>query len=350
MPESVTPTIEYRLVSENCGTFVIEPLGPGYGITLGNALRRVLLSSLTGAAVSEVMIEGIQHEFSTIPHVKEDTMEFLLNVKGIRLRRLSDRPGKLILEASREGEICAGDIKPSADFEIVNPEHVLATLDSRNAKLNVEFTVNIGKGYLAAGHSEGRPLGMLPVDAVFTPVRRVNYRVQKTRVEDKSNYDQLTLDVWTDGTISPDEAVAECARLLIEQFSIFSKLVQMPDKAITVVEKSPLEPENYDMSLDQLGLSMRTLNALRRGGITNVGILLGKSREELLDLRNFGQKSWEEVQDQLVERNLVERIEAEEVASESGDEPASEDKIAEDAEKEEMRRKLQERFNVREEK
>lgn len=349
MPEPVSPTIVYQPVSENLGNFVIEPLEAGYGTTLGNALRRVLLSSLPGAAVTEVKIEGVQHEFSTIPHIKEDMLEFLLNVKGVRLRRLSDRPDKLTLEVSGEGEIRAGDITPSADYEIVNPDHHLATLDSADAKLSVEFTVEVGKGYIPAGHSDGRPLGVLTVDAIFTPVRRVNYRVEKTRVEDRSNYDRLILDVQTDGTITPEEAVAESARLLIQQFSIFHKLAQTPEETADVTEQTTLESEKYDMPLEKMGLSMRTLNALRRGGITTAGVLLQKTKDELLDLRNFGQKSWDEVQAQLVETGLIDEAD---IAKEAGEiEPKAPKEVTpEDAEIEEMRRKLQERFIVREEK
>ncbi|MCL0041430.1 DNA-directed RNA polymerase subunit alpha, partial [Dehalococcoidia bacterium] len=228
MLEIVSPSIDYRLVSENYGHFVIEPLYPGYGLTLGNALRRVLLSSLPGAAVTAVKIDGIQHEFSTIPHMKEDTMEFLLNVKGIRLRYLSDRSGKLILEASGEGEVRAGDIKSSADFEIVNPDHHLATLDSPEAKLNVEFTVEIGRGYIRAGPRDGQSIGVLPTDAVFTPIQRVGYKVEKTKIADRSGYDRLIIDVLTDGTISPDGAVATSARILTQQFSIFSANLGKP--------------------------------------------------------------------------------------------------------------------------
>jgi len=350
LPESVSPTIEYQSISESCGNFVIEPLEPGYGITLGNSLRRVLLSSLLGAAVTEVKIEGIQHEFSTIPHMKEDTLEFLLNVKGIRLRRLNvqiDQADKLTLESSGEGKVCAGDIKPSADFEVVNPDHHLATLDSADASLNIDFTIETGKGYIPASRSDGRPLGVLTVDAVFTPVKRVNYKVEKTRVEDRSNYDRLILDVWTDGTITPEEAVAEGSKLLIEQFSIFCKLAQLPSEVTAVLEKSPLESELYDMPLDRIGLSMRTLNALRRGGITNLGVLLEKSKDELLDLRNFGQKSWDEVQDELVSMGLAEETDATEEIPEDGE---PKELTPQEAEIEEMRKKLQERFTVREEK
>ena len=203
MLETVSPSIDCQLISANYGHFVIEPLEPGYGITLGNAMRRVLLSSLPGAAIVAVQIHGIQHEFTTIPHAKEDVLEFLMNIKGIRLRRLTDQSDTLILEINGEGPITAGDIKPSANFEIVNPEHHLLTLDSGDAKLTVEFTVNIGRGYIPAVHGKGNAIGVLPVDAIFTPIRRVNYNVEKTRVGDKSNYDRLVLDVWTDNTISP---------------------------------------------------------------------------------------------------------------------------------------------------
>ena len=350
MPETVSPAIDYQLVSENCGHFAIEPLEPGYGLTLGNAMRRVLLGSLPGAAVTAVKIDGIQHEFSTIPHMKEDTLEFLLNVKGIRLRYLSDRSDKLTLQAFGDGEVRAGDIKPSADFEIINPEHHLATLDSAEARLNVEFTIEVGKGYIPAGPSDGRPLGVLPMDAVFTPIRRVNYKVEKTRVEDRSDYDRLILDVWTDGTISPEDAIAESARILVQQFSTFCKLGKFTEEAIAVVEKPQLASGQHDMTLDQLGLSSRTFNALRRGGITDMRTLLGKSRDELVSLKNFGQKSWDEVQERLAEAGIGKKPQAIESEQEDKDQAPSEEKPAEDVELEEMKRKLQEKFTVREEK
>ena len=335
MFEIVSPSIDYQLVSENCGHFVIEPLYPGYGLTLGNALRRVLLSSLPGAAVTAVKIDGIQHEFSTIPHMKEDTMEFLLNVKGIRLRYLSDRPAKLILEASGEGEVCAGDIKPSADFEIVNPDHHLATLDSPEAKLNVEFTVEIGRGYVRA--RDGQPIGVLPVDAVFTPIRRVSYNVEKTKIADRSGYDRLIIDVLTDGTISPDNAVAASARILTQQFSIFTNLGKPEEEAVAAAkEPSP------DMTLDQLGLSPRTYNALRRAGITSITTLMEKSKEELIDLKHLGPKSWDEIQERLAAIGVLEKPQTE---------GRAEEEISEDPERAEMIKKLEESgFIVREDK
>lgn len=349
MPEIVSASIDYRLESENYGHFVIEPLDPGYGLTLGNALRRVLLGSLPGAAVTAVKIEGIQHEFSTIPHMKEDTMEFLLNVKGIRLRCLSDRCDKLILEASGEGEVRAGDIKPSAEFEIVNPDHYLTTLDSPEANLNVEFTVEIGKGYIRAGPSDGQFIGILPLDAVFTPIRRVNYKVEKTKIADRSAYDRLILDVLTDGTISPEDAVATSARILAQQFSIFLNLGKPVEEAIVVVEEPSSLSEKLDMPLDQLGLNSRTYNALRRAGIISVRILLEKPREELIDMKYLGPKSWEEIQGRLVAIGVLEKPQVSEAEGEP--EMPTEEKIPEDPEREEMMKKLQESgFVVREDK
>ncbi|MFO8009738.1 MAG: DNA-directed RNA polymerase subunit alpha [Dehalococcoidia bacterium] len=347
MFETVTPTIDYQMISENYGHFVIEPLEPGYGLTIGNALRRVLLSSLTGASVTSVRIEGVQHEFSTLPNIKEDTLEFLLNVKGIRFRYLSERSDTITLEVEGEGEVKAGDIKQSATFEIVNPEHHLATIDSPNGKLSVEFTVEIGRGYVTAGSNEGRPIGVLPVDSVFTPIRRANYRVEKTRVEERSDYDRLILDIWTDGTISPDTAVAESAWILIQQFSNLANFGK-PSKQMLPVEEEMQYPSSQkdEIPLEQLGLSSRTLNALRRGGINSVNSLLDKSKDELLGLKNFGIKSWREVQEKLIESGFIERPEdfiAEEEESEVSPEELSEVERA----REEMMKKLGEKFTVR---
>jgi DNA-directed RNA polymerase subunit alpha len=349
LPEIVSASIDYRLVSENYGHFVIEPLDAGYGLTLGNALRRVLLGSLPGAAITAVNVDGIQHEFSTIPYMKEDTLEFLLNVKGIRLRRLSDRSDKLILEASGEGKVRAGDIKPSAKFEIVNPDHYLATLDSPEAKLNVEFTVEIGKGYLRASLTDRQFIGVLPLDAVFTPILRVNYKVEKTKIADRSDYDRLILDVLTDGTISPADAVAASARILVQQFSTFLRLGEQPKEAIAVVEKPSPLPEKLDMPLNQLGLSSRTYNALRRAGISSVRMLLGKTREELIEIKYLNLKSWEEIQGRLTAIGILEKPQVAEAEGEIEDEVPADEEISEDAEREEMMKKLQESgFIVRE--
>ena len=296
--EGIDPNIECEESSESYGKFVIEPLAPGFGVTLGNSLRRVLLSSLPGAAVTAVKIEGVQHEFTTIPHVKEDVIEFLLNVKELRLKSFSERSGRLFLEVKGEGTVCAGDIKPSADFEIVNPELHLATLDSPEASLEVAFYVERGTGYVPAGRGDGLPLGVIPVDAIFTPVHRVNYSVEKTRVGQVSNYDRLILEVWTDATISPSEALSNSADILVKHFSLFHDL----GKAPVEVEKAlvpPIPPEQYDMPLEQLGLSARTFNSLRRSGITKVGELLERTDDDLLGLRSFGQISLAEVKGRL---------------------------------------------------
>jgi len=301
----LNPKIECESSSENYGKFVVEPLEPGFGVTLGNSLRRVLLGSLPGAAVTAVKIEGVQHEFTTIPHIKEDVIEFLLNLKELRLRALSDVPNqKLFLEAGGEGAVCAGDIKPSADFEVVNPELHLVTLDSADAQLSVALYVEQGKGYVPAGRGDGSmALGVIPVDAIFTPVRRVNYTVGKTRVGQVSNYDKLTLELWTDGTITPREALAKSAEILSKHFSLFYELGK-----VHVEGEKPLAPaippEKYDMPLEQLGLTARTFNSLRRSGITKVGELLEKTDEDLLALRSFGQKSLEEVREKLVTLDL----------------------------------------------
>jgi len=314
----LNPKIECESSSEDYGKFIIEPLDPGFGITLGNSLRRVLLSSLPGAAVTAVKIEGVQHEFSTIPNVKEDVIEFLLNIKQLRLRALSDVSGRLFLEASGEGAVCAGDIKPSADFEVVNPELHLVTLDSPDAQLNVTLYVEQGKGYLPAGRGDGLPLGVIPVDAIFTPVKRVNYTVGKTRVGQVSNYDKLIIEVWTDGTVTSREALAKSAEVLTKHFALFTELGKVHvegEKPITPA----IPPEKYEMPLEQLGLSARTFNSLRRSGITKVGELLEKSESDLLALRSFGQKSLEEVNERLEALDLKPKTSDEEKKARRGE-------------------------------
>jgi DNA-directed RNA polymerase subunit alpha len=302
----VVPEIECIETRDNYGRFIAEPLERGFSITLGNALRRMLLGSLLGAAVNWAKIEGIQHEFSTIPHVKEDVMEFLLNVKTLRLRPLTKLPGKLFLEVEREGYVCAADIKPSADFDIANPELHLATLDSDEARLYVEFNVILGKGYVPATHSDGLPIGVIPVDAIFTPVRKVNYSTEPTRVGQQTGYEKLLLDVWTDGTISPAEAVSQSAQLLIEQLSVFSALVLDSRKEIEErLAGLPISIEQYNMPLEQIGFSPRVFNCLRRNKITKMGELIEMSVKELLLLEKMGQKSVDEVQQRLEEMGLT---------------------------------------------
>ena len=302
------PTIEIEETSEEYARIVASPLPPGFGITLGNALRRVLLSSLQGAAVTSVRIDGVQHEFSTIPNVKEDSIEFLLNVKELRLRALSDRPGTMILDISgRQGSVTAADIQVPEHYEIVNPDLYLATVDSPDGRLYVEFNVEQGRGYAPAGLIDGTTVGVIPVDAIFSPVRKVNYTVGHTRVGQATNYDKLTIEVWTDGTMSGVDAISGSADVLVEQFQLFS---HMGRPALPTVERGlgagiQLTPDKYNMPIEDLSLSMRAYNCLRRSGLMTMGQVLEKSEEELLALRNFGRKSYDELRDKLDEMGLL---------------------------------------------
>lgn len=301
----IIPKVECVESSGNCGRFSAEPLERGFGITLGNALRRVLFSSLPGAAVNWVKIEGMQHEFSTVPHVKEDTIELLLNVKAMRIRSLSQREGTLNLEVEGARQVCAADIETSADFEIVNPELYLATLDSSKAKLSIEFNVALGKGYVPAASSDGLPIGVIPIDAIFTPVSKVNYTVEPSRLGQEANLEKLILEVWTDGTLSPLEAISQSATILIEQFSSFRELAKtLIEDGAELTWQRLIPPDQYNMSLDQLSLSTHTYNSLRRGGITTLGLLLEKGVGGLASLAGFGAKSREEVQTALESLNL----------------------------------------------
>jgi len=288
------------------GKFVIEPLPRGFGITLGNPLRRILLGSIPGTAITWVKIEMVQHEYSSIPHIKEDVTEILLNVKAVRLRSFTERPGKLRLEVTGEGNVCAGDIISSADFEIVNPELHLATMDSPEARLFMEFNVEPGKGYVPASQGDGLPIGVLPVDAIFTPVRKVNYSVERIRVGQVTDYERLLLEVWTDGSIVPDEAVRKAANMLVEHFLLFSSLgvagegeAERPSLALTI----PVE--HYNTPVEKLELSARTLNCLKRAHINKVGEALEMTRPELYKIRNFGEKSLEELEDRLRKMGLL---------------------------------------------
>jgi DNA-directed RNA polymerase subunit alpha len=301
-------SIDVEESREDYARIIAAPLPPGFGITLGNALRRVLLSSLQGAAVVSVRIDGVQHEFSTIPNVKEDTIEFLLNVKELRLRAHSDRPGTMILDISgREGPITAEDINAPEHYEIVNPDLYLATVNSPDGRLYVELNVDQGRGYVPAGQVDGTTIGVIPVDAIFSPVRKVNYKVEHTRVGQATNYDKLTLEVWTDGTVSGQDAVSRSADVLIEQFTLFS---HMGRPTLPTVERGlgagiQLTPDKYNMAIEDLNLSMRAYNCLRRSGLVTVGQVLEKSEEELLALRNFGRKSYDELRERLDEMSLL---------------------------------------------
>jgi len=289
----------------NFGRFVVEPLEKGFGVTLGNALRRVLLGSLPGAAVTKVRIEGIQHQFSPIPYAKEDTTEFLLNVKALRIRPLSDQPGKLTLEVEGQGQVCAADIKPSVDFEIVNPEQYLLTLDAPEAKFYAEFDVELAEGYREAESSDTLTIGEISVDAIFTPTRKVNFTVELTHFGRETAGERLNLELWTDGTISPVDALSHGAEILVKQLSPFAdyaKTYQLEIEGKVVPEV--VTDERYAIPVEQLDLSVRTMNALRRSGITTVGELLEMGERELMSLRNFGQKSKEELEKRISELGL----------------------------------------------
>jgi len=335
-----SPQISVIETDDQYGKFAVEPLEPGYGMTLGNPLRRILYSSLPGTAITWVKIEGVLHEYATIPHVKEEVSEFLLNVKGIRLRSEVDRPGKLRLEVAGEGEVCAGDIIASSDFEIVNPELHLAVLDSVEAKLSVEFNIERGKGYIVAPLGDGQPIGVLPVDALFTPVRKVNYAVERTRVGRRTDFERLVIEVWTDGSITPVDAVRQAANILVNQFFLFANV----QKAIEDGAEGPpvalkIPAEQYNIPVERLELSSRTLNCLKRAGINKVGEVLEMSKAELLRIRNFGEKSYSELFGRLRDMDLLppdmdpEASQAEEETSEQdepgADEPQEQESTAE---------------------
>jgi DNA-directed RNA polymerase subunit alpha len=299
------PKIECTEQAENYGRFIAEPLDKGFGVTLGNSLRRVLIGYLPGAAITQIRIEGVQHEFTVIPNAKEDVMEFLLNIKEIRLKPLSERGGTIILDFEGEGRVCASDIKPSADFEIVNPDLCLITLNSPKSKLYVEMDVEIGTGFRGAESSDATPVGTIPVDAIFSPIRKVNYIVEPTHLGRETSRETLRLEIWTDGTIQPVDAVSQAAGILIEQFTPFVeyvKISQMKDEERAI--RLSIPDEKYNMPVEQLDLSVRTMNCLRRSNIATVGELVGKGTKELLKLRNFGQKSFQEIEDRLANIGL----------------------------------------------
>ena len=305
MSRLIIPKIDCAESEENFGRFTAEPLERGFGVTLGNALRRVLLGYLPGAAVTQVRIEGTRHEFTTIPHAKEDVTEFLLNVKAIRIKPLSGQPGKLVLDTQGEGQVSAADIKPSTDFEITNPEINLVTLDSPEAKLYVEFDIELGEGYRTAESNDAMPVGTIPVDAIFSPIRKVNFSTEPVHAGRETSHERLILEVWTDGTTTPVDAISRAASILVEQLNPFVEYVKVSQmKAEEQLIRLSIPDEKYNMPVEQLDLSVRTMNCLRRGGVATVGELISKKPKDLLQLRNFGQKSFHEIEDKLQELGL----------------------------------------------
>ena len=304
-PEIPDLSITVQEATDTYGRFAAEPLERGWGVTLGNPLRRALLSSLKGTAITWVKIEGMLHEYSTVDHMREEVGEFLLNVKAIRLRSLVDRPGRLRLEVDGEGEVRAGDIMATADFEIVNPEQHLATLDSSEARLSAEFNVEQGTGYVPASHDEGLPISVLPVDAVFTPVRKANFTVESTRIGQRSDLERLIIEVWTDGTITPVDAVQAAAGQLMERFYLFSMVDKESAEDGGPAAGMGISPEVYNTLVETLDLSARTLNCLKRAGVNRVGEVLSMAKGDLLKIRNFGQKSLEELYQKLADSDFL---------------------------------------------
>jgi DNA-directed RNA polymerase subunit alpha len=282
---------------ESYGKYIVEPLERGYGTTLGNSLRRILLSSLPGTAVTSVKIAGVQHEFSTIPGVKEDVTEIILNIKSIVARLHSQKLKTIYIEASGEGVVTAGDIKADSEVEIINPELHIATLGP-DASLSIEMTIGHGRGYVPAERNKLQQpiIGVIPVDSIYTPVQRVNYTVENTRVGNMTDYDKLTLEVWTNKVISARDAVSLGAKILCDHFSLFTDLSETISSKSTVVEKSETQRDKVlEMTIEELDLSVRSFNCLKRANINTVEDLISKTEEEMMKVRNLGRKSLEEV-------------------------------------------------------
>ena len=305
------PNIEVAEISEDkkYGKFVVEPLERGYGITLGNSLRRIMLSSLPGAAVSQIKIEGVLHEFSSIPGVKEDVTEIVMNIKSLAIKNNSDtnEPKTAYIEYEGEGVVRASDIQVDQDIEILNPDLVIATLSGKDTKLYMELTITKGRGYVSAdkNKTDDLPIGVISINSIYTPVERVNVTVENTRVGQITDYDKLTLDVYTNGTLVPDEAVSLAAKVLSEHLSLFIDLSENAKTAEVMVEKEDDEKEKVlEMSIDELELSVRSYNCLKRAGINTVEELTNKTSEDMMKVRNLGRKSLEEVLAKLKELGL----------------------------------------------
>ena len=305
------PNIEVVEISEDkkYGKFVVEPLERGYGITLGNSLRRIMLSSLPGAAVSQVKIEGVLHEFSSIQGVKEDVTEIIMNIKSLAIKNNSEtnEPKTAYIEYEGEGIVRAADIQVDQDIEIMNPELVIATLSGKDTKLYMELTITKGRGYVSSekNKTDDLPIGIIAVDSIYTPVERVNITIDNTRVGQITDFDKLTLDVYTNGTLIPDEAVSLAAKVLSEHLSLFIDLSENAKTAEVMVEKEDDEKEKVlEMSIDELELSVRSYNCLKRAGINTVEELTNRTSEDMMKVRNLGRKSLEEVLSKLKELGL----------------------------------------------
>jgi DNA-directed RNA polymerase subunit alpha len=305
----VLPKIESDAQARNYGRFVISPLESGYGITLGNALRRVLLSSLEGSAIISILVRGIHHEFSTLQHVREDMTSLLLNLKQVRFKFADEEEdtARLRLEVRGEGVVTAGDIVCPPIVEVVNPEQYLITTDSAEADLEMEMTVSKGRGYSPAEERGKLPVAEIPTDAIFSPIRKVNYNVERTRIGQISNFDRLILEVWTDGTLSPVEALSTSAQLLVKHLALVAEFGDITVELEPEVEESRIPDRIAEANIEDLDLSVRAFNCLKRAGITKVGEILEKlerDEDELLAIRNFGTKSLDELKEQLAAKDF----------------------------------------------
>lgn len=308
--EAILPKIEAEAISKSYGKFLVGPLESGYGVTLGNAMRRVLLASLTGAAVSSVKVEGIHHEFTSIPHAKEDMTQLILNLKQLRFKlHDAEQPARLHLEAKGRGAVTAGDIQLPAQVELINPDQHLLSLDSDDAAIDLDVTVQRGKGYSPAEERGKLPIDEIPIDAIFSPVKKANFRVEPARVGQMTNFDNLLMEVWTDGSITPREALTEAARILVRHFNLIAGFAG--EVEAEAVPESEIPSRVYDTPIEELELSVRAYNCLKRAGITKVGEVLErlqKGKDEILAIRNFGQKSLDELMERLQAKGYLETI------------------------------------------
>ena len=328
----VLPKIETEESTRNYGRYIIGPLEQGYGITLGNALRRVLLSSLPGAAVTSLRMSDVYHEFTHIPHVREDMVQVILQIKQLRMKLHGEEPVRLRLEVRGEGTVTASDIQCPPEVELINPDLYLFTVDSDKARLEMELTVEPGRGYSPAEERGRLPIGELPVDAIYSPVRRCRFDVERARVGQMTNYDKLVLEIWTDGSMRPQEALSQSARLLMQHFSLVAGVTEEAQLEKVPQAASTIPQEIYDTPIEQLDLSVRVFNSLKRTGITNVGEvleMLARGEDAMLTIRNFGAKSYNELREKLIVKGFLKAesdigVSAELVADDSASEPVGE--------------------------
>ena len=307
----VLPKIETLASSQSFGRFSIGPLESGYGTTLGNALRRVLLSSLTGAAVTSIRVSGVHHEFSDIPNVREDMTALILNVKQLRFKLHQNESARLRAEVKGEGIITAGDLELPPHVDIINPDLHLLTADSPEAELDMELVVQMGRGYSPAEERGKLPIGEIPVDAIFSPIRRANYIVERARIGQATDYDRLLIEITTDGTISPQDALSEAAKILVQHFTLISGVTEI-EVPIEPEEEGGIPSKIYETPIEELELTVRAYNCLKRAGITQVGEILDKlkkGQDEILAIRNFGQKSLDELMERLEEKGFLSVLE-----------------------------------------